>query len=538
MKKKLLAALPAILLGLTLIGCNNETVSSSDSNPSIGDSSESIDSSVTDTEPDEEFTQGTTPLNISQPSVKNPVGQLNQVGLMKKSEGKGALPQQGQANILVVPVNFANSSVRFDTTRVNNLNNFFFGSTNSVSSYFNKVSAGKLNLSGVVGPVDAIDLPYTLNQYYDQVLNRMDPSSVLADIAEYVVDQIFVSDTTRTLDVADFDADDDGRVDMISLVFAEAPYDGTSSGDVNLDAAKAAFLSPGALFNPLAESDSKVKVGGITWSPYSYASGIYSGVYYTQVANMIGIESTNDNVGDGNGNYRAPMGNTEIMDTYVTTDMSSFSKFQMGWYAPKAVYTAADVDEENGLTFTLKPSESSGEFVMLAPEGEDGSDPFGEYLLVDFYTPTGYNNGILSSNYMKNPGIRVLKVDSRLAKEVDGHWTELAGAYDFNDGSAYNYAYSNNYTGDYYSDGITNNFPLVEFLSQEQDNRHMTSYMTLTDDALFKQGEGFGTIGGPNDFYADFEFDGNGLNGPKLGLTFTVDSITDTEATITLRRAA
>ena len=195
---------------------------------------------------------------------------------------------------------------------------------------------------------------------------------------------------------------------------------------------------------------------------------------------------------------------------------------------------------EDEVTITLRPSEATGDAVILSPDGEDS--PFGEYLIVDYYTPTGYNAGTIGQQTMNAPGIRVLKVDSRLAREQNGHWYTFDGTPDFTDGAAYEYAYTNSGQNSFYDDGITANFPLVTNLSANADNRHMTGESLFVSDYLFQQGEGFGAgdVSLANEiFYGDFAFDGNGdpETAPTLGITFTVDSLTAESATITLRRS-
>ena len=53
----------------------------------------------------------------------------------------------------------------------------------------------------------------------------------------------------------------------------------------------------------------------------------------------------------------------------------------------------------------------------------------------------------------------------------------------------------------------------------------MTNPIVLDDDALFHEGDVFGGESEFAGFYEDFRFDGNGVNGPELGLTIEVESV-------------
>lgn len=520
MFRKTLIALPALLLGLTLVACDGTSSSTSGSFDSSDDSSsQTTESSQSD------FTQGSYPFDISQPSVTDPQGTVNEVGQMKATTSTNALPQSGEANILVVPVHFSGSSdTAWTSSQIAAVNDLFFGDGElSVANYYSTSSYGKLSLSGVTGPAtNGLTLELSLEDY-TALVSTYGLSDTIARITDWVVQQIFVSDLTRTLDWHDFDADDDGRIDMIQLVFPEAPYDGSTVTNT---------LQAPSIYFDVEGDESGLDVGCVAWAPYYYVS-TRPGLFYNMVGQALGIERTDDVTGDADSVYRAPMGNTDVMDSYVVTDQSSFAKFSMGWIEPDQ-YTAEDIPDD-GLTITLSPFESSGECVLLSYEKQD--DSFGEYLLLDFFTPTGLNSEDLSTVFTQG-GIRVLKVDSRLAVEQGGRWYEYSGDYNFTDGTGYDYAYTNSGTNDYYSYGITANYPLVTFLDSSNFNRHMTDYsLQLTSDDLFQEGEGFGTSGHSWDTYVNFEFDGDGYNGPKLGITFTVDEVTSTSCTITLRRA-
>ena len=105
---------------------------------------------------------------------------------------------------------------------------------------------------------------------------------------------------------------------------------------------------------------------------------------------------------------------------------------------------------------------------------------------------------------------------------------------EFEDGLIYDFAYSNSSYNLYSIYGIGDNFALCELLDATGANRHMANPIVLGDDALFHQGDVFGGESEFAGFYEDFRFDGNGVNGPELGLTIEVESVDASGASLLL----
>ena len=70
--------------------------------------------------------------------------------------------------------------------------------------------------------------------------------------------------------------------------------------------------------------------------------------------------------------------------------------------------------------------------ILLSPSPNSSNSPFDEYLLLEYYTPTGLNKFDCDYSYHypydypqgpKASGIRVWHVDARLAKYVQEGWS-------------------------------------------------------------------------------------------------------------------
>ena len=122
--------------------------------------------------------------------------------------------------------------------------------------------------------------------------------------------------------------------------------------------------------------------------------------------------------------------------------------------------------------------------------------------------------------------MRIYKIDSRLVSgNGDYFYLDDFASGEFEDGLVYDFAYSNSSYNLYSIYGIGDNFALCELLDATGANRHMANPIVLDDDALFHEGDVFGGESEFAGFYEDFRFDGNGVNGPELGLTIEVESV-------------
>ena len=114
-----------------------------------------------------------------------------------------------------------------------------------------------------------------------------------------------------------------------------------------------------------------------------------------------------------------PTGCFDMMD-YNIGDHSSFSKYLLNWVSPHVIDKKV-----NNLTISLKSFESSGE-CLLIPSSNYQNSPFGEYLLIEYFTPTGLNRfeGTYSFSdrdgntgvytYPQHHGLRIYHVNASL----------------------------------------------------------------------------------------------------------------------------
>lgn len=446
-----------------------------------------------------------------QPEVKNPTGQMNQLGLMRASASEAGLPQSGSANILVVPVEFTlgedytpDEKDEITEAQRTALSDAYFNESDSVVSYYSESSSEKLNLNGVVTPT--VTLPEDFATYV-LAANSRGKETVLAEITDYVYSYLF--EETETYYSFDFDADKDGKIDNLVIAYSWDFGSWVFPGDTTYNTQLENFFSEGTFFNLSDDVDST------TWTTAKVDENHGVNQYVREVGRSLGLDYYFDSTG-----ARAPLGNTDIMDEAASGDQNPFSKYLLGWETP-TVYTAASVTADTKVTLTADNS------IILAPSDVS---LFGEYLIVDLAT---------TADGFTEAGVRVYQVDSRLARENGEYfYPYLYSAETQFDDASYTFAYSNDSVNPLTNYGIDSNYPLVTLLDKDGSNRQMTdASITMDAEDLFKQGDEFGAESVIEGFYENFRFHGDGANGPKLGLTFTVDSITNNQAAITIRRA-
>lgn len=457
------------------------------------------------------------------------------------------MPSLGEVNLLVVPIVFPeDDEFPFDEKMASSLKDFFFGNNGtlpSVKDFYEQSSQENLILNGVVSPI------ITLEQSRDaaaSVIYSQGVDAYLSSLTNYVYNYLFTA-STRTYDPAMFDGDGNGKIDGLVLVNPLWSSMFVDYGDNSANALASDYTRFSNTYSAPVDSmtyisyfDSLLPAVYLMQAGIPYYQDSDTHFFINAIGAMMGLESYYDFTGTSMGTYRAPLAMTDRMDGYIG-DHNPFSKYQLGWLAPKEMITPASVSEE-GTTITVHKNE----LVLLS---YDDVDLYGEYLILDLYTPTGLDAAdakypyIYGRSTFSKAGIRLYEVDSTLVREENGLYLPYSGTPDYestyvaSNGSSkeygYYYRHSNEGVNPLSSYGIIDSEPLLSLLSKNGSNRHLTDMnVALTDDDLFHQGDSFTGNGVPG-FYEGFTFD----SGKELGLTFTVDSLSNDGATITIRRA-
>ena len=172
----------------------------------------------------------------------------------------------------------------------------------------------------------------------------------------------------------------------------------------------------------------------ICWSSYYMMHAQDSGkvdahTFIHEFGHMLGLKDYYDPNSYSEISSCSPMGRMDMMDCSLG-EHNAFSKMLLGWNRPYV--------PEGECVVSLRPATGNGDCLLL-PVGEYAGNPYDEYLLLEYYSPTYLNNvdaslrSELGIGLMDRAGIRVYHVDARLglyedrAKSpvspfVDGTW--------------------------------------------------------------------------------------------------------------------
>ncbi len=310
----------------------------------------------------------------------------------------------GDLDILVIPVTFGSSSsldeeekelVRKDIAYT------FFGQSSetgweSVSSYYYKSSYGKLNISGVVAPWYEIDK--TARQF-----EKISPEPSI-----YALNNAVEWYKNNFDDISRFDKDNDKVIDAVWLIY-DLPYN-YSTSDVWWAYTYWNFN------NDNVGNGKDYLAYTYAWASYDFLyEGRYGGIgslkgdahtYIHETGHILGLDDYYDY-----DSRQSPAGVLDMMDGNIG-DHNSYSKMTLGWTNP--IYV-------NGSTsISLRPFEEYGDFILLKDDWNNS--PYDEYLLIEYYTPTGLNKKDSTSAYYGRPklftenGIKIYHIDSRIGK--------------------------------------------------------------------------------------------------------------------------
>ena len=388
--------------------------------------------------------------------------------------------------MLVIPVEFKDVTAASKGYSTEVLKNAFYknGTTDyySVYDYYFISSYGQLDLDITV--LDEWFRPqYSSTYYYTATYNYYGD-----DVA--IGDQLVLNEALAYLegkmDLSKFDSDGNGIIDAVILINT-------------LDVGEEDFYWAYRYWNIYTDNDGYyyeydgVSANDYIWASYQFVHESYDAngeaiytdhsvvntyTYIHEFAHVLGADDYYDTAYVGN-----PMSDCDIMDSMLG-DHNAYTKFNLGW-----ITTSRLVVADSTITLTLEAFAKNGDTIIIANNWDDKLGAYQEYYVLVYYTNTDLNaNG---GGYFQRDGIVVYHVNASLYKENY-------------DGEIYYDVYNNN-TDPSDSYGTSDN--LIEFVKSAND--------TFT----YAEGDTLPTV------YDDA--------GNKLIYTFTVDALTETEATIT-----
>ena len=495
------------LLVLLLTGCNNNSSSTIINSSSISSSSSLITSSK------------------KEEGYYKEEEQSIDYETMRRSFYYKDIPSIGDANILVVPVKFKDSNYTETkyTTYSNmreNIEKAFFGESQdtgweSISSYYKKSSYGKLNIKGEVTDWFTTDktfeeiTKFTLKDYTDPTI--------------YILRQVDDWYKENYGDASKYDLDKDGYIDAIYMIY-DAPY-------LNKNKIDWAYTTWDFLNEEEPDVNSPIAYT-YAWASVDF---LYDGNYKDENNNtlvdahtlihetghLLGLEDYYDYDGT-----TSPLGSLDMMDTNIG-DHNGYSKYFLGWTNPYVVINECEI--------TIKPFESSGDIILVKNDWNKSS--MDEYLLIEFYTPTGLNEldalDLKENKYKtlyKENGIKIYHVDSRLGYYTNEKFSEYTDEiYGINTNYKYATKLAHSNTA---GKSANKNFKLIKLLENGGTNLLNDSSNIANDSMLFHEGDTFN----PYDYNRVFYEPGYFNDGEEFQYTMTVKELTNKNAVIEFKK--
>lgn len=456
-------------------------------------------------------------------------------------------PSTGDVNILVIPVQLNSKSLfgtteKFSSTRLNNIEAAFNGNKEdgttsyweSVSSFYKKSSYGKLNLH-----FDVLD-PYSSVMSKSEFEAKVDDkgSETIALLDEIYSFRHALTKDGEEIDITDstrYDKNNDGYIDGVWLI-----YNVFDQREVVGSGEKTKYWA--YTTNYFGNEDSEfIKFGKYANFAYSFLTlgsplGYDTHTAIHETGHMFGLDDYYSY--DLDANYYGHMGGVDMMDNNVG-DHSAFSKFSLGWVSPEVVY-------EKECEITLNAFEESGDCVIL-PANYFNNSAFSEYLILEYYTPTGLNyldyRTVYRGTYPRmftDSGILIYHVDARVAQfgvsvknpdelifknYADKNASEIHEP--TNQFPYYSFVANSNTPSMNY---LNKTFSLVNMISASGRQLYGSSKYANNND-LFQVGDKFNKRLARVNFSDDSFFDGT-----SLSYEVEVTSLSDKNATIKIRR--
>ncbi len=452
----------------------------------------------------------------------------------KNASGSFSLEATGTQKVLVIPVSFTDYPCGSGcAARRADLQTTFFGTSDetsweSVASYYEKSSYGKLTLEGIVTPYFEMNMSTAelglSSRPSSDYLEYFDPTWIVADQA------VAWYKNYSSSNLQDYDQDSDGYIDALWLV-----YNAPSSRNKTYPKAYEDIYWAYTYWNyDNFGNDNPSSPVSMTyaWASYDFmydgygSLGIDAHTYIHETGHVLGLD---DYYTYTEGDWGAA-GAIDMMD-YNVVDHNAYSKFILGWVRPYVIDGSQDVT-----VITLDPFESSGDFILI--NNSWNSSAYDEYLAIEFYTPTGLNyKDSLPGGYPSNnlraftePGIKIYHVDSRLGlyANEDNHFM---GYTDRAQPSSETYPYIAASNSSEYSQ--TEEYKLLHLIEAGGINTFKDYDDYATNATLFQAGDTFT----PSTFATFFPRTGGRFNdGTQIGYSIAITAMSSTETTLTITK--
>ena len=326
---------------------------------------------------------------------------------------------KGEVKMLVLPIRFTNSdnSISLQDKTIY-LQNAFFGDSSatkleSVASYYNKSSYGQLKITGEVAPWYELDIAS-----YQWKNKGAEQTAASRKITLEAINQLR-NDSRFNLDA--FDGDNDGYIDMVYTIY-DYPY----SHENKDDSSQELFWAYTDFIKENENGTVDKYANAYSWSSlyfsnFTESKKVDASTYIHETGHLLGLSDYYNTNSKVQGYYYQPTGFFDMMDSNQG-DHTALSKYLFNWSSPKVI--------KKGINGVIKLNNFSktGDYLLIPLEDKYDDNPFGEYLLLEYFCPNGLNSSNRLSyqdvdingdkvvfTFPTYHGLKVYHVDARLA---------------------------------------------------------------------------------------------------------------------------
>ncbi len=351
--------------------------------------------------------------------------------------GPGKFPAYGTPKMLVIPVIFEDMVGHYDftTEELNTIEAAFFGEASetgwqSLKSYYLQSSYGLLDIQGHVAD------PYVSTLTVDEA----DAQSIGAShaIVQAAAKDYFAKHKDES--PLDYDYNGDGFIDGINIIYKTTAADTSQNPN-----ASDIWWNYTTVIDPNGTTANKTNpvANRYFWSEYDkikssyYNPDIDAHTIIHENGHLMGLNDYYSYERDANGQAQDGVaGCADMMDMNVG-DHNGYSKMLYNWLAKddesNGVHLKVVDGSSDNFTITLNSFTDTGDLLLVRNTTTDvwNETPYDEYLILQYYTPTGVNEQDShgypewsSSGQMghggsyAHPGLQVFHVDNRLAAQV------------------------------------------------------------------------------------------------------------------------
>lgn len=364
---------------------SSEQSSESSSESSSGSSSGSLSSSETS--------------SSSESSSEDPgtgYTQVTKLSMLSSDLDKRYAPALGDVKLLVVPITFAGNTASgytqyiqpWTNTKLQQVNGFYFGETDSLASYYKTASFDKLRITGMVADIYQ-NTTFTVKEVLDD-----GSMNALWDMMDAALDWLY---ETTDIDWSEYDLNRDGCIDNIHFV---TDYVSQEWG---------ANLWPHMYFTDRTGTLEKPMINVYSMSGTGFVSDAITAIH--EQGHIFGLDDYYD-YSNGGSSPIDYIGHLD-MQSHNCFDWNSYSKLTTGWVDPYVIDGTKDVTE-----ITITAASKNGDCLIIPADYSTwNGSAFDEYILLELFAPFGNNKADwsrYSGTLGSAPGIRLYHVDGRV----------------------------------------------------------------------------------------------------------------------------